>query len=381
MSISIRCLCEGEARLTAKKCPRCGNSFPQKGRKYKVTVRANGRKFTRTVNNLALARDVESKLKVDVARGEHQLRKKAAPTLLDVWKRYELWAWEQKPKSVRTDIGYYGKHLGPRFGNRRLDSIGPIDVERLMSEMRKGTSKRGKPYSPTTIKHAVVLLSRLYSIAESWGIYSGPNPCRKVKKPTINNQVTEYLTDEQRFDLMETLDTWPDKMSASFVRFLLYTGLRRGELFNLCWEDIDFNRQTVKLRDPKGKTDTTLPLSDKAIKVLYELPREYDTPYVFYGKDGKQRVDFSGPWKRIRKAAGLPSDFRMHGLRHDFASSLVSNGVDLFTVSKLLTHKDVKTTQRYAHLADQALKDAVALSDRINDRKNIKKVTKIRNIK
>jgi site-specific recombinase XerD len=61
----------------------------------------------------------------------------------------------------------------------------------------------------------------------------------------------------------------------------------------------------------------------------------------------------------------LPTKFRLHGLRHHYASSLVSAGVDLYTVSKLLTHKDTKTTQRYAHLADQALRDAVNLSDRL----------------
>lgn len=366
MAISIRCSCGSEAKLSSKKCPRCTTRFPKKGRKYKVTIRANGRKVTRTVTNLGLAREVESKLKVDAARGEHQLRKKVAPTLSEIWKKYQPWAEEHKPKSFATDKGYYKKHLEQRFGSKRLDSISPFDVEKLMVAMRKGKSKRGTPYSPTTIRHVVVLLGRFYSIAEIWGIYSGPNPCRKVKKPRLNNQVTEFLKDSEVSSLLQTLDAWPNRMSASFVLFLLYTGLRRGELFKLKWIDVDLDRQAITLRDPKGKKDTTLPLSDKAIEVLVKIPRQYDTPFIFYGRNGRQRTDFSGPWKRIRRAAGLQQSFRMHGLRHHFASALVSAGVDLFTVSKLLTHKDVKTTQRYAHLGDQVLRDAVALSDELH---------------
>jgi site-specific recombinase XerD len=82
------------------------------------------------------------------------------------------------------------------------------------------------------------------------------------------------------------------------------------------------------------------------------------SPFVFPGENGKQRTDFKGPWQRIRKAAGLPHDFRFHGLRHHFASTLVSNGVDLGLVRELLTHKHVGTTERYAHFAPDAVKEA-----------------------
>jgi len=75
------------------------------------------------------------------------------------------------------------------------------------------------------------------------------------------------------------------------------------------------------------------------------------------------------PWQRIREDAKLPDNFRFHGLRHHFASTLASNGVDLYTIQKLLTHKDASTTQRYAHLSDQTLRDAVNLSDKLIESK------------
>lgn len=369
MAINLRCSCGSETKLTAKRCPRCGKPFPKKGRKYKVTVRVGGEKHTKIVSNLELASDLESKLKVDIVRGEHNLVKKTAPALHQVWEKFLPWAKQHK-RSWYSDQKCYGKHLEPLLGSKRLDRISTFDVEKLILSMKKGISKHGRPYAPATIKHVIVLLSRLFTLSGQWGVYDGPNPCKKVQLPKLNNQITEFLSDNQLGRLMDVLETWPCKTTAAFLKFLLYTGLRRGELFKLKWQDIDFNRQTITLRDPKGNKNQVLPLSPKALQVLREIPRKHDTQFIFYGKEGKQRTDFKGPWRRIKRAADLPSTFRLHGLRHHFASSLVSAGVDLYTVSKLLSHKDAKTTQRYAHLSDRALRDAVNLSDKLQEPTN-----------
>ena len=362
MAINIRCLCGGETKLTAKRCPRCEKPFPKKGRRYKVVVRANGQKISRTVKNLELARDVEAKLQIDISREEYDIKKKKpTPTLNKVWDKFLPWAKLNK-KTWHSDECNFKKHLKPVFGNKPLDKITPFDIEKLIITMKKGLSKNKKPYAPATIKHQIVLLSRLYGIAEQWGMYSGPNPCHKVKKPKLNNQKTEFLCNDELSKLLEVLNKWPDKMSVAFVKFAMYTGVRRSELFKLTWKDITFERGTIILRDPKGGLDQEIPLSKEALQVLKEVPRKYDTPYVFYGKNGDKRTDFKGPWLRIKKEAKLPTDFRLHGLRHNFASTLVSNGVPIFTVQKFLCHKDVKTTQRYAHLADHALREAVERS-------------------
>ena len=365
MAINIRCLCGGETKLTAKRCPRCEKPFPNKGKRYKVVVRANGQKFSRTVKNLELARDIESKLQVDISRDEFDIKKKTpAPTLNKVWDKFLPWAKSNK-KTWHSDYCNFEKHLKPIFGSKPLDTITPFDIEKLIISMKKGTSKNEKPYALATIKHQIVLLSRLYNIAEQWGMYSGPNPCNKVKRPKLNNQKTEFLSNDELTRLLEVLANWHDKMSVAFIKFAMYSGLRRGEQFKLTWDDIDFERKSVILRDPKGVLDQTIPLSKEALHVLKEIPRKYDTPYIFHGKNGEQRTNFKGPWQRIKEEAKLPNDFRFHGLRHNFASTLVSNGVPLYTVQKLLCHKDAKTTQRYAHLADHALREAVDLSGQL----------------
>lgn len=159
------------------------------------------------------------------------------------------------------------------------------------------------------------------------------------------------------------LETWPCRKSAAFVEFSLLTGFRRSELFRLTWEAVDLAQGRVTLQGPKGGKTYTVPISDEALNLLKNLKPTFS--YVFPGKDGQQRIDFKGPWQRIRKAAGLPAAFRFQGLRHNFAGALVSNGEDLYTVGKLLGHRNTSTTQRYAHLADERLRSAALKNGRL----------------
>ena len=99
-------------------------------------------------------------------------------------------------------------------------------------------------------------------------------------------------------------------------------------------------------------------MNEAARNLCDRIPKLGNSPFVFPNEDGTQRKDIKDQARRIRDAAGLPKDFRpLHGLRHVFASTLASSGkVDMYTLQKLLTHPDPKTTQRYAHLRDEALK-------------------------
>ena len=179
-----------------------------------------GRKITRTTTNLELAREIEGKLLVDIGRKENDLeKKKPAPILDSIWKKYEPWAKENK-KSWNTDKKYYEKHLKPILGGKSLDRISPLDVERLIRNMRKGTSMRKKPYAEATIKHQVALLSRLFNLAIQWNLYAGQNPCNKVKKPKLNNKVTEFLTDDELGRLLSVLEIWHDKMASKKSFFI-----------------------------------------------------------------------------------------------------------------------------------------------------------------
>lgn len=359
MAINIFCrTCKSTYKLNSKKCPSCG-ATERKDRGYRVRLRQEGKQKSRVFPTLELARDAETKWRNEILRGEEAItRKRPVLPLNEFWtKHYLPWAKNNK-KSWEADQSRYKQHIMPVLGNKHMDKVSTFDIEKLLSSMKSKKSVRGRKFAPATLKEVIALLSLLFSLSRRWGFYKGSNPCELVHKPKVNNLQTEYLTHDQHVKLLETLDTWPDRMTASIVRFAMLTGIRRGELFKLQWNDISLEHGTMLLRDPKGTKDVSLPLSKEALEVIEGVPREYETDYIFYGKGGGQRTDFKHAWHTIRKAAELPGNFRFHGLRHHYASTLVSSGVDLYVVQQLLTHKSYTMTQRYSHLSPNALKQA-----------------------
>ena len=193
------------------------------------------------------------------------------------------------------------------------------------------------------------------------GLFDGDNPASRIKLPKLNNEVTECLSRDEVSSLLKTLDTWNNQMVALLIKFALFTGLRRGEIFSLQWENVDLNNGLIHLRNTKGGKDETIPISDEAQKILRKAKRILpirNCVYVFPNRTGKRRTSFGNTWTRIKKSANTPSRFRFHGLRHTFASYLASSGkVSQYTLQKLLTHKTPQMTQRYVHLFDETLRE------------------------
>jgi site-specific recombinase XerD len=126
-------------------------------------------------------------------------------------------------------------------------------------------------------------------------------------------------------------------------------------VFNLEEKDIDFERRIVHLHNPKPGKDKYVELSDVSIYFIYSqiaAKKKYKvkTPYIFCNRCGTRRKEIKTQWENFKRKAGLPADFRLHDLRHNFATLVASAGNDLYVIQKLLTHSNPKTTQRYAHL-------------------------------
>ena len=139
----------------------------------------------------------------------------------------------------------------------------------------------------------------------------------------------------------------------------MYTGLRRGEIFKLRWQDIDLQRNIINIRNPKSGRDQVIPLNDLARGVLEQCVR-HKGDYIFPARGGGPRKSIDRAARRIRAAAGIPDDFRpMYGLRHHFATALICSGkVELHVLQKLLTHSSPQMTLRYAKIRDKVLADA-----------------------
>jgi len=141
---------------------------------------------------------------------------------------------------------------------------------------------------------------------------------------------------------------------AAGLRLALFTGARSGEVAAIEWQHVDWGRKIIRLPDSKTNEPRTIHLSDAALEVLKTVPRS--GPYVIAGaKEGEPYKNLGRAWIIARQYAGL-DDVRLHDLRHSYASLAAGRGVSLQMIGKLLGHRVAATTQRYAHLA----RDAVA---------------------
>jgi len=269
-------------------------------------------------------------------------------TINRLWEEYK--AGKPDTKSLASDDYMFQKYLKPAFGEKEPGEIIPLDVDRVRIRL-------SKIRSPQTVKYILSLLKRIANFGvrkrhcQGLGFY--------MEMPKVYNLRTEDLTPGQLKRLLEALDTEPNVQAANLMKMALFTGMRRGELFRLKWEDIDSGRGFISIREPKGGRDQKIPLNSAARSLLEQHPRT-GSPFVFPGRGGRQRTDIRKQVNRIKERAGLPKSFRpLHGLRHTYASMLASSGkVDMYVLQRLLTHKSPKMTMRYAHLRDEALKRA-----------------------
>ncbi|MCX5839418.1 MAG: site-specific integrase [Deltaproteobacteria bacterium] len=280
-----------------------------------------------------------------------QEKKKKNWTIENLWTEFEK---EKKLKSIKMDKSRFDKYIKPHVGSKEPQQIAPLDIERLT---RKGL--KGK--SPQTVKLTLSLLRRIVNFGVK--TQRSGRMTFNLEMPEVNNIVIEDLNQDQIKKLMKAIDDDPCPEVAAVMSIALFSGMRRGEILSLRWDDVDFDRGFIAIKNPKGGQDATIPLNESVRQVLEKITQG-KSPYVFPGREGKKRHDIRRGANRIKKAAGLPEDFRpLHGLRHVYASMLASSGrVDLYTLQKLLTHKDPKTTQRYAHLRDDALRKASDLA-------------------
>ena len=287
-------------------------------------------------------------------------------TIARLWDKYEEHKTESK--SINIEKGRCQRYLLPEFGNKEPHDIIKLDVDRLRIKLSKNLK-------PQSVKHVLGLLKRIVNFGVSMQLCENLN--FKTDPIRVDNLKTEDLTSEQIKRLLTAINNSNDIQAAHLMKLALYTGMRRGELFNLKWSDVDFQRGFISIRNPKGGVSQKIPLNDQARQILESHPKTKvlidnvlkTTENIFVKPDGEP---FTYIWRRvnpIKQAAGIPNDFRvLHGLRHTYASMLASSGqVDLYTLQKLLTHKSPQMTQRYAHLRDETLKKASSLAGQIID--------------
>jgi integrase len=266
---------------------------------------------------------------------------------------------DKSPNSARTEEQMFRTWIAPAIGNRPLKGISPIHLEKI----KKSMADAGR--APRTIQYALAVVRQSFNHAKRIGLFDGDNPTSKVKKPSVDNRRLRFLTHEEAGRLLGALR---EKSESEFDASLLslHCGLRAGEIFSLTWGDVDLERGRLTLRDTKSGKSRVAIMTGDVKSMLEQKERGGHNELVFPGVGGKKRAEIGHSFDRAVKELGLNNgvtDRRQkvvfHSLRHTYASWLVEQGVDLYTVKELMGHSTLSMTERYAHLAPDTLQRAV----------------------
>jgi integrase len=207
----------------------------------------------------------------------------------------------------------------------------------------------------------MAILGHMLSKAVEWGMLEN-SPFKKGKRLMFkeNNHRLRFLTDAE----VESLIKACSPHLRPIVEVALLTGMRRGELLGLKWEQI--RNDYIYLTDTKSGKARQIPINDRLAEVFKDVRREKQlkSPYVFCDSQGRRFFEVKRSFASACRRTGL-EDFRFHDLRHTFASHLVMKGASIKAVQELLGHADLKMTMRYAHLSQTHLKEAVAMLNKM----------------
>lgn len=285
---------------------------------------------------------------------------------------------KRKPKTYDEYKLAVEKYIKPVLGGMKFSLVAPPDVSRMQATIIRGKSSKGNG-GRTMANRALAALSAMYG----WGqdqelVPDGFNPVKRIER-FKENQIERFLTSEEIAALASALTdaetiglpyevdetkakvkhapkpenrrTVYGEHAIAAIRLYLFTGCRRSEILNLMWADVDLERGILFLPDSKSGKKAVI-LSPQAEAILLNLTRI--GRYVIAGEnagtaDEKPRADLDKPWKAVTKRAGLHK-LRLHDLRHTYASIGAGGGQGLPIIGKLLGHKNMATTARYAHL-------------------------------
>jgi integrase len=276
-------------------------------------------------------------------------------TFTEMMKRYikEVSSRKAPGSYVRNQSSL--KHLLPYFGEKTLAEV----TSKLISAYK--VKRREERATSGTINNELGTIRHAFNVAIKEWEWCRDNPMRKVSMEKVNNARVRYLTDEELNKVLQACPYWLKPI----VMVARYTGIRRENIVQLQWNQVDLFRKVILLDHTKNGDRLGIPLCERLVELFKAHGKvRHLSGYVFAKPDGSpHKGDAVGhAFLRACCRAGI-SDFHFHDLRHTFASCLVQRGVDLYRVQRLLGHKTAAMTQRYAHLSPENLREAISVQD------------------
>ena len=355
--------------------------FDSKQRGFLIEVRSSGRKtyYQRYCDERARERQFKigraDVLTAEKARrvgqsilakallgGDPQARRqelRTIPTLNEFVSEKYLPFIKTYKRSWNTDETVLRIHVLPALGRMALDEITAEHIIALVGRMQEDG------YAAGTSNRVIMIIRYLYNLAAKWKVPGvAANPTRGIEMGR-ESEKNRFLTREEAQQLVASIAADENRTAANAILLLMFTGARRNEVTQAKWEHVLWNERKLFVPLSKSGKPRWIALSPSAVSLLQSLRQDAQGEYIFpSGVTGRPCPSLWFPWRRIRARAGL-EDVRLHDLRHSFASFLVNEGVSLYVVQALLGHANARTTQRYAHLANDTLSDATVIVDDI----------------
>jgi len=342
------------SRRERTKCNSCNLDLKNSLDKiYYIDFYNNGKRIREKIGtSKKLAETTLRKRKVEIAEGRYLDKKKEVRIRFkDFAGEYQKWS-EVNNKSFEKGKKWMIRRLVKYFGEELLSKITSWRVEKYKGMRKQEIVERnykrkpeGKPLSLATVNRELTCLKHMFNKAVEWG-KAEKNPVWKVKFFKETHGRLRYLLPEE---IISLIDCCPSHLKPIVITAVC-TGLRKGEIANIKWSDIDFRNRIIYIENTKNGEKREVSMNDLLTETLKSITRNDTSPYVFCDKEGKPYYDFRKSFATALKKAGI-KDFRFHDLRHTFASNLVMKGIDLATVRELLGHKSIEMTLRYSHLS------------------------------
>jgi integrase len=311
--------------------------------------------------NKTIAKEMMAIFRSEVIRGTYRPRASMTPFDKFTAKYLAFAEAENKPSSFQRKENSL-KHLRKHFSGKTLSSISPFHID-AYKEIRKAERA-----APGTINRELQCLRHMLNMAAKWGMLI-KNPfseCKLLKEPKEKERI---LSQEEEERLIEVAKKAPKATHLlPIIITALQTGMRKGEILNLKWSNINFTQGFITVTrgsrtgTPKNDRSRKIPMNELLTQTLKNVKSRSTGELVFSDRD-KSLADFKTAWQRVKRDAGI-QNLRFHDLRHTVGTRLGMAGVDIRTLMEIMGHQDIKMTIRYLHPTSEHKRKAMdVLSD------------------
>ena len=285
-----------------------------------------------------------------------QIKKRKDLLVSELLEKYIDYQTPRK-KSIKNDLGYIKNWINPALGKYKITGLTKKNVKDFHAKHQK----------PVTANKCIQVLRKAFNLAiHEWEIFDQLNPAASIT-PHLETQRVRYLLEHEKERFINALDESlrgindPDLLAIRWrfcqcLRLLILTGARLRNIMEAKWEWVEWNRGFIKVPWEDHKTGKVkgeplyINLSERALNLLRELKEQTNSEWVIAGQDPSKPLNgYRKMWLKILDIADL-KDFRLHDLRHHYASEVANAGFSRLQVGQLLGHRSAQSTERYVHL-------------------------------